>query len=327
VADNKSLQETADKGGFKGALAKTALWTGNKAATGSYDIRRSYAGEKTASALSTDFGKGMPFAPKAGEGGYKAGTADNKKKDEAKLDDIIKRYVDKRNWTGLAEVVKSKSDKDQEYIYKKLSERDRASLDTALADPVITARLRSKLSMDDQIKAYTNHKDWTGLATFLRSKTPSEQDYIYEKLSARDRVALDAALADPVLTTRLRTALSIEEREKTEKTAKETAKEARDKARIDEIHKIATDPVYVATLPLGAIETTVKKLPNSQARKLSPEARKSPLIIPYLSVRQLQDMMTNGDIQSDEITAIRANATGTQTIWMNDPLRVADWTP
>jgi hypothetical protein len=288
----EELEAKAAEGGAAGAAAKARL----AMAKGSYDIRRSFAGEQIAKATGTDFGKGLPFSSKAGEGGYAAAKADNKKTNDGEVDVAMKRYVDKRDWAGLAKFVKGRTDKYQEYVYKKLSERDRVSLDKALADPALTARLRSKLSMDDQIKTYVTNKHWGDLATFLKSKSPNEQEYIYEKLSARDRVALDGALADPVLTARLRDALSIEEKEKTEKSAKEEAKKTQDKQRFDNIDNLVAGR---PTVPPGQTYDTLlgpgAKFSNKEARNLSLAALNNGEVIKRLSSRHLADIIANHD--------------------------------
>ncbi|MFA6269670.1 MAG: hypothetical protein WC657_00455 [Candidatus Paceibacterota bacterium] len=188
---------------------------------------------------------------------------------------------------------------------------------------------------DDVMKRFKTQPEI--LADHLSSLSPSDQKYMYEKLSARDRAALDEVLdnrhvasggtgTNPT-TTRLRSTLSLEEKEKTEKSAKEAKNDAVSRERIDEIHKIATNPAHAATFTAAALDSIISKLPPKQARKLSHEARISPLIIPRLNVRQLADLMSDGDLQPDEIRDIRAHSTVPQNTWMNHATRVDNWTP
>lgn len=184
---------------------------------------------------------------------------------------------------------------------------------------------------DDVMKRFRNQPEI--LADHLESLSFSDQRYMYDKLSSRDRAAIDEVLDKKYGTTgganattkKLRDTLSPEEKEKTEKAGKEVAKDAKNKERLDEINKIATDPVYATTLTPTAIDTIVKQLPNSLARKLSSASRRSPLIIPSLTVRHLADLMSEGDLTTDEIDDIKTNATAGQIGWMSDPVRKALW--
>lgn len=173
------------------------------------------------------------------------------------------------------------------------------------------------------------------LAAFLERQGDGDQLYMYDKLSPRDRAAVDEELDKKYGTTgglnpttiKLRGKLSPEEKEKTEKASKEARSDATNRDRLDTIHKIATDPIFAATFTPVALDTLMSKLPPKQARKISHEVRLSPLIIPRLTIRHLTDLMSEGDLQSDEIAAIRAHATPAQTAWMTDPTRLAMWTP
>ena len=349
VADDKELQKKADMGDRGARLKLAAAQLGAKS---SFDARNTKVFDKVTGNIGDlgaigSFGKGMPWNNKIGDGGYKGAKANEKKKFEDALDEITKRYKDKNDWAKLADVFNKKEQKEKEYMYKSLSAKERVGLDMALMTTTLASgqsviqhqstmdTFKSKLSQEEKekteqeiVRYYQKDKKWAELGVYLNSKTSTaDQVLLYETLSARDRVAFDAVLANPTLTTTLRDGLAIEEKEKTIKAEKELSKGKKDQDRIDEIHKIATDPVYVTTLTPAQIDSIIKKLPPSQARKLTDESRKNPLIIPRLSVRHLTDLMKDGDLTPDQIREIRANATPTQLTWMNDPSRIADWTP
>lgn len=330
MAKDEDLQKRADQGDLG---ARMKLGAAKYVSKSSFDARRSFLGEKAASNMGIDMGKGMPFAPDAGKGGFAGVKADKKKETETKLDEITKRYKDKDDWNKLAEVFKERSDDDQKYIYKSLSAKERVGLDMAMGGPNANTKFRDKLNKEEKdkteeetIKYYTKDKKWSELSTYLQSKgTTAEQIFIYDKLSARDRVAFDMALGNPVLTGTLRSGLSIEENEKTSKAEREFIKAKREQDKLDDLHKVATDPQYAASLTPAQIDNMVNKISPAQAKKLSEESLTDPLIVPRLTVRHLTEIGKDGLLDSAQIATMKTYATPAQLAWMNDPVRASNW--
>ncbi len=295
----EELEAREAAGGFQGLRAKARLGL----ARGSFDVRRSNIGETIAGATGVSLGRGTEGIPfmgnaKAGEGGRGAKVLESKKDSEGNMDKVMKPFVDKRQWPELAAYVKkNKNEKEQRYIYKKLSARDKISFDKALADPALTSKLREKLPIDDQIKLYTDNKDWGPMATWLMTKTPQEQDYIYEKMSARDRVELDGKKGletipgGPGITTRMRGALSVEELEKTKESGKKAKRAEENEARFDNIDNIIAGR---PTAPVGqTIDTILDKLPSKEARNINLSALNNTSVIEKLSPGHLADIVSN----------------------------------
>jgi hypothetical protein len=334
MAKDEDLQKRADQGDLG---ARMRLGAAKYVAKSSFDVRRSFVGEKAASNMGIDMGKGMPFAPDAGKGGYAGVSAEDKKGREGKLDEITKRYKDKDDWGKLAEVFRERSDDDQKYMYKSLSAKERIGLEMAMPGGInapATIALRKTLKTKDEqekteeevVKHYAKDKDWAGLSTYLLSKgSPSDQVFIYDKLSARDRVAFDTVLANPTLTGTLRAGLSIEENEKTSKAEREFIKTKREQDKLDDLHKLATDPAYAATLTPAQIDNMVRKITPAQAKKLSEESLANPLIIPRLTERHLKELEKDALLDSTQIATMKTHATPAQLAWMNDPVRASNW--
>ncbi|MEI6843285.1 MAG: hypothetical protein WCK48_02150 [bacterium] len=310
-----SVDELEAKAAAGDKVAATRL----SLAKSTFDVRKTGVMETASKVTGVNLGKGLPFNEKAGEGGRAAAAETKKKETNANLDKVVDSYVKKRDFVGLSEAIKKNGDlKEQQYMYKKLSERDRISVDKALGDPALTEKLREKLPIDEQIKMHSNAKDWAGLLKLYKSKkTDSEKDYIYEKLSPRDRVEFEKALTDDGLTadvTARRDALSVEEQEKTEEAKKKAKKEQAQKDRQDDIDNIVNGrPVTIAGATLdtliGPVGGNGPKLPVKETRELSAEARKNPDVVRRLSVPHLRDLKANGSLEQDEIDAILSTIT------------------
>lgn len=202
-SNKEELEQRVAEGGWQGRRAQARL----ALATSSFDARKTGIVEKVSKQTGVNFGSGVPFNPKAGEGGRAATVADNKKTYEANADAVVKRYTEKGDWAGLANYMKTGKPKTmsqadweatQKYIYnKKLDARGRIALDASLADPALQGRLLDKLPADDRIKRFTDAKDWRGLANFIATKpdgtarATQEQADMYRKLSDRDRVGVE----------------------------------------------------------------------------------------------------------------------------------------
>lgn len=313
----EELEARVAKGGVDGQRAQARL----ALATGSFDARKSKVVESTTSAAGINFGKGLPFNPKAGEGGRAAVLSGNKKDREEDMDAVMKDYVNKRNWAGLAKYVKDGKpaimsseewEKRQQYIYKKLSARDRVSLEErltsdfgpAIADPLI-GKMRGKLPLDEQIKVYTDRKDWIKTADFIRTtvkdgvtkpRDPQEQEYIYEKMTPRDRVELDKVLTPTEIAT-LRAGLSTEDLEKTKESERKVkAADTQDKILENVENMVAGRPVVT---PAGGTaptyDTEMVRLSPKEARNLSNDALKHLEVIKKLTPLQLADIIANKD--------------------------------
>jgi len=330
----EDLQSRASAGDLR-AKSRLAL------ATSSFDVRKSKIVERTASATGVGFGKGtegVPFLgnPNAGVGGFNATKTQNKKENDERMEQITKPFINKRDWTGLADAMRNKPlatlrstwESQQQSTYKKLSGRDRVSLEKALTSSMGVAAapfidtMRSKLPIDDQIKTYTDNKEWSSMSKFLMAKNAQEQDYVYEKMSARDRVNLDEELATITATgtvlsgrdtiKRMRRALSLEEQEKTTESEKKVKKEFKTNEKIELIKKLVESTIARTPGPINPLTGVpytyvelvgVGKLSPSETRRLGPESRKDPEIIKLLSPRHLKDLM-DGGLEDDEVLAI-----------------------
>jgi hypothetical protein len=327
MAKDKDLQKLADEGNTR---ARMQLATAKYLSKGSFDARRSFIGEKIASNSGVDLGKGIPFInEKFGEGGYVASQEASKKKVESKMDEIIGRYKDKKDWSKLADVFKTKNSDEQAYIYKKLSPSERIGLDTALGDTEkdIIAR-RKDLSQEDQVKTedevinqYRGKKDWSGLGAYVLGKTSTDdQNYIYQKLSPRDRIALEDFI--PTLASTLRANLTLEQQELTDKAQKEFNKDSKNKERlsrvdalIDSLTGTTPPPLNTATGAAFTFDQLIGKgsgFSNKDAHNLSVKALKNPEVIQRLSVRHLVDLLENHprfDEFKDDIVNVIKNRT------------------
>ncbi len=317
--DVEKLEARIAAGGIDGQKARARL----ALAQGSFDIRRSRAGEAVSSQTGVDFGKGLPFKPKAGEGGRAATLLEKKKKNEGDLDKMMKSMVEKKEWSNLGDLIESRSDSEQKYIYKKLSDRDKVSIEKELdkrvpGNPLINS-MREKIPFDDRINIFKNRKDWPGLASYLTSLTSEDQqNYIYEKLSARDRVELDKkGPLNPVLIARLRGELSTEEREKTEKEEKESVKKQKNEQVINDIDALSGLPGVAPSSPAVTLDALIgpkggsgKNLPAKETRNLDKVSRMNPEVIMRLSKQHLRDLRANGNLEQDEIDQIANIITG-----------------
>jgi hypothetical protein len=204
--------------------------------------------------------------------------------------------------------------------------------------------------VESNIKAFRDNPKQ--LATYMTNLSGSNRRYAYEKLSARDRAAVEDALHEthvagggtPIpskltpMATELRSRLTPEEREKTEKSAREAGSDRRNRENREFIATIpntsigGTPPLTPAQI--ADADRALNELRPNQARYLSSEARTNPEIISRLSPRHLTDLMAEGNLLPNEITAITniiRNGVAypkqaAQQAFINDPVRAALWT-
>ena len=327
IAMGKSTKEELEARAAKGEWGARARLAVSR---NSFDLRKVPGGGAAFESMGVNFGSGIPFNPKAGEGGRVA-EIDQKKKDrESDMDTVMSGYVKKRDWNGLSTYLKTgkpamMSDTEwterKNYIYRKLSERDKQSLDKAIADPAMTKDLRKKISIDEKIKLYasdidpaTGDKDWKNFVTTLydEEKTNGREDYVYEKLSSRDRADFEDALRDVRTASgtspadidteinNLQRNLSNEDRDKTKEQIRKVKLQKAQDAIIDNIENHSSG----GTLPAGiSLENEMKKLNAKQARYLSARALTNTDVIENLSGQHLADIIANSDELDDTIKA------------------------
>jgi len=164
------------------------------------------------------------------------------------------------------------------------------------------------------------------LAAYLERQKPEDQQYMYDKLSARDRAAVDESLdtkygttkgTNPT-TTRLRAKMSPEEKEKTEKALKETIADRQSKETVDLIQELVTTGTTTAMNPATITAATPTGIPYTyddllgirgklkftDARKLSDDALRDMDVIKRLSNRHLVDLIANKEMDDALITHI-----------------------
>ncbi len=373
IAENKKLQEAAATGsGFKGLGARALLKTAKKGNESTFDLRRSSVGEQIQKQTGVNLGKGIPFNEKFAEGGI-AGIKERKLEKKKKEGDVVlKKYRNKpevlATYLTSTDVI-GRERAAQKYIYEKLSPRERDAFEREVAKQnpgdagnEIIKKMREGLSREDQLEAVIrrNKNNQTAFAEeFAKIDEEKDQQFIYEKLSARNRVALDQEVsklpADPLkvknatdgtdLRNKMRASLSQEEREKTEKEEREAEGKQKFKQAIDDINKLSlptiptgsTGPTPGATLDtlIGPVGGKGPKLPAKQARNLSSDAIKNPEVIKRLSVPHLRDLKANGDLDQAEIDEIIAVINNTAApyasqaahkAYISQPAEVGYWT-
>ena len=186
-----------------------------------------------------------------------------------------------------------------------------------------------------------NRSDPRALYTLISNLRGEEQRHAYEKLSARDRAAVEREMekaGQHALRDRLRAQLSPEEAEKTRKALKEVGQEERWDEQKEDLANIAAggnNPATGAPYTDAEVKSLVSSIKPKNARKLPHEARMNPRVIRELSPRHLADLMAEGDLQPDEITAILNEVTGPaqypkqndQLSYINRPDIKDLWTP
>ncbi len=184
-----------------------------------------------------------------------------------------------------------------------------------------TTKDKGRGNLDEVVERYRKTKDWATVAEFISKQKPADQSYIYEKLSPRDRIAVDEALdtqyrttgyTNPV-STLVRGKLTLEEREKTEEAGKKAAKVKKDTDLVTLIEGLvvgtpAINPATVTpTTPAGVPYTYDDLLLGAgrnvfspkNARNLSIAALNDPNIIRRLKPQHLADIMANNDELDD----------------------------
>lgn len=171
-----------------------------------------------------------------------------------------------------------------------------------------------KPDIDEIVDRYKKKKDWATIAEFMSKQKDSNQSYIYEKLSPRDRIAIDEALdtrysttnyTNPV-STYVRGKLTLEEKEKTEEAGKKAAKTKRDESQIKLIDELVTGTPSIN--PATGVAYTYDDLllgsgravfSPKNARNLSINALNDPNVIERLKPQHLADIMANNDDLDD----------------------------
>ncbi|HEY4502539.1 MAG TPA: hypothetical protein VJH21_01775 [Candidatus Paceibacterota bacterium] len=182
---------------------------------------------------------------------------------------------------------------------------------------IVNSKFGSTENLKQADEAYEKDLDRTrdqlknnpvALARFIQ-KTKGRK-YVYGKLSASDRAAIDPHISSGLRTTLLGD-LTPEEQEKTRKATREaqTGKVNTDLRNSIKNYAISggTTVTPVTTSDgrsYATIDDIVEALPPKEARRLSTEARKNPDIIRRLSTRHLDDLMREGDLTSDEVRTI-----------------------
>ncbi len=301
MAEDKNLQKRADEGDIG---ARLQLGTAKYLSKSTFDARRGALVEKANSFMGVDMGSGLPFKPDAGKGGYAGEKAAKKKETEGKLDEIIKRHKDKNDWRNMADVFSKRSSDEQKYIYKNLSAKDRIGLEKEMGGIGSYDVLRGSLGKEEQdkteeetIKYYANNKDWRGLITYFSrtGTTSASQQFIYNKLSARDRVAFGKELNDQNTINALNNSLTPEELDKTKEVAKKVERQERDEQHIREIEVLAAPGPIAPSQAFDALLVN-KTLSTKNARNLSEDALQNPEIIKRLKPEHLKDIQENADI-------------------------------
>ena len=140
-------------------------------------------------------------------------------------------------------------------------------------------------------------------AAYLSRLSEGQRRKAYEKLSARDRVAIErTGVLQQAQINDMYGRLNPEERDKVDEARRKVRQEEGNEQRMATVETITAVPVGT---PLTADQiTAVTQLRPNQARDLSHEARTNPEIIRRLRPQHLRDLMENGNLLPDEIQAI-----------------------
>lgn len=185
--------------------------------------------------------------------------------------------------------------------------------------------------IDRNMKSFRNKPQ--DQARYLSRLSEGQRRKAYEKLSARDRVAIERS--GGLTQAQINDAfdrLNPEEQDK--------VNEARRKVRQEEGNeqRMTTVETITSLLPGAQLTpdqtTAITQLRPNQARDLSAAARTNPEIIRHLRPQHLRDLMENGNLLPAEITAIMSEITsGTpypnkaaQLAYVSNPTNAALWT-
>jgi hypothetical protein len=161
-------------------------------------------------------------------------------------------------------------------------------------------------TIDQTLKRFDGNPRRQG--NYIQGLPGRDRAYAFGKLSARDRAAVEEFM-DPKTVSRLREAQSVEEQEKTDKAARDARKDRENRdIRINIDAFVRGNPITMNNPATGnphTIEELVQRLPGSQARRLPKAARLNEAVIKNLSTRHLKDLLSDGDLEPDEITYIR----------------------
>jgi len=172
-------------------------------------------------------------------------------------------------------------------------------------------------------------------AQYLANLPEGQRRKAYEKLSARDRVALErTGTLSPEQITGLYNRLTPEEQDKVREARRNVERDTQNEQRLTEIEAIATPPVAGAPpITHAEMDRRVAILRPNQARELSHEARVNPDIIRRMRPQHLRDLMENGNLMPNEITAILNEITGAvaypeqaaQLAYVSNPVNATLW--
>lgn len=158
------------------------------------------------------------------------------------------------------------------------------------------------------------------MATYLAGLWGKERKNAYDKMSARDRAAIEEAWNKTHATAPqktkdlfkdLREKLSIEEKEKTEKASGDAKKSAENRARRTDIENFFKSPPVIAmntsvtpNVPYTLPEL-INRLPEKEAHKLPPGILLNPRVIPLLSNGHIANITTEGVLEPQQRIAMR----------------------
>ncbi len=170
-------------------------------------------------------------------------------------------------------------------------------------------------------------------AAYLSRLSEGQRRKAYEKLSARDRVAIErAGVLQQAQINDMYGRLNPEERDKVDEARRKVRQEEGNEQRMATVETITA---VTAGTPLTAEQTAaITQLRPNQARDLSHEARINPEIIRNLRPQHLRDLMENGNLLPDEIAAIMGEITGAvaypnqaaQLTYVSNPTNAVLWT-
>jgi len=153
------------------------------------------------------------------------------------------------------------------------------------------------------------------LSEYIGNLKGDEQQHAYEKLSARDRAAIDTAWLGSrgqAYVDSMRNRLTPEEQEKTIKATSQLRKDTEARANKEALRNMAINPGAYTDAQVAA---EVSKLRQKSARDLTHEARMNSRIIQNLDPTHLADLMAEGELTDTEKRFIYSEITGVHALY------------
>ncbi len=169
-ANDQDLKDRAAKGD---KLAQLQLKTYRAAAAGSFDLRRSSAGEQIAKSTGVNFGKGIPFNEKSGQGGFKKAKEEKAKKEQ--------------------EYAKSLKPSDEEYEIAKEKDAEIKAAQAKLKDAGFIAEEKRRKDGELNSEKYKNSEMYLNAEKEKTENEANEAKVITEK---EKQAKLDAELKE-----------------------------------------------------------------------------------------------------------------------------------